>query len=491
MGTVVGFQDDGASGANFNRQGWKDLMKFIGVNHSSIKYLLVSKYDRLSRDAADGIKMVRLLQSKYGIQVVSISEQIALNPNTPYYFQILAHFFVGAEVELMVIRSRVKMGIRNAKKQGRFIGTAPFGLYNARDESDKPIILIHKVKGAVILKIFTLCKARYTFSEISKAVREDGFNRGHGAVERALTNYTYTGLIEVPAYLDEPSQIVEGIHEAIVPRALFYEVQDIIQSGKRRVVRSVKDESIYLRGLINCEECKNPLTGYVKTKGSKSYGYLKCHKCRKNHSTKKIESVIMSALYTLSFQKEDIDFMKKVAKKEFEEKIKNREKVARECERTIGTIIKNKESLLEKYARSNSPISDDAYRKLDGRYERELADTRIRLDKANDVNEKLFALYEDNLHKLLDLPSLYKSANYDERRLLFRSIFGDSVECTEQGCRTSDLNPLFNHIALNINDEHIMKNAYLSVEIGQKAKSGGGEMQSELIRLLSKIHIAA
>src|SRR5687768_9818634 len=64
------FIDEGYSAKNFDRPDVKQLFEFIKKN-SGIDYLVVAELTRFSREAGDAITMVKNIQKKYGIKIVS------------------------------------------------------------------------------------------------------------------------------------------------------------------------------------------------------------------------------------------------------------------------------------------------------------------------------------------------------------------------------------------------------------------------------------
>jgi DNA invertase Pin-like site-specific DNA recombinase len=135
------FVDDGVSAKNFDRPSWKELYGQLKKLRKEIDYLLVAKYDRLVRNAADGLAMLRKIEEEYGIKVISTTECFFIDPHSPVFFKFRADLFVNAEFEYRVIRDRTKMGNWQAKMSGRYITTAPLGYDNARDDKNKPIIV--------------------------------------------------------------------------------------------------------------------------------------------------------------------------------------------------------------------------------------------------------------------------------------------------------------------------------------------------------------
>jgi site-specific DNA recombinase len=56
----------------------------------------------------------------------------------------------------MIIRDRTRFGNHYAAKAGRYINVAPFGYKNARDEKNKPILILDEAKAPVIRSMYEM-----------------------------------------------------------------------------------------------------------------------------------------------------------------------------------------------------------------------------------------------------------------------------------------------------------------------------------------------
>lgn len=59
------FVDDGYSAKNFDRPSWNELYTLLSKHKKKIDFLLVAKYDRLIRNAAEGLSMLEKIEEKY------------------------------------------------------------------------------------------------------------------------------------------------------------------------------------------------------------------------------------------------------------------------------------------------------------------------------------------------------------------------------------------------------------------------------------------
>ena len=84
------FIDAGFSARTFDRPDMAKLTAFIVKHYRTVDYLVVDNMDRFSRDAGEALILVKGLQKKYSIQIVSVSEGIIFDYyETGNFFRLL------------------------------------------------------------------------------------------------------------------------------------------------------------------------------------------------------------------------------------------------------------------------------------------------------------------------------------------------------------------------------------------------------------------
>lgn len=66
------YQDIGASGMNFERQGWIDMEECLSEKKSKIDFLIVTNLDRVGRNAPEVREKISFLDKEYGVKLLSI-----------------------------------------------------------------------------------------------------------------------------------------------------------------------------------------------------------------------------------------------------------------------------------------------------------------------------------------------------------------------------------------------------------------------------------
>ena len=128
MKIIKHFQDD-YSGKDFERPDFSKLLEFLSKNKHKIDFLLVTKWDRFSRDLLEALIMSRDLE-KWGVEVNAIEQWINKKEAGSDFLRIINLAF--AEMERKAIKKRTALGMRQAKKDGCWVSNAPFGYTNTK-----------------------------------------------------------------------------------------------------------------------------------------------------------------------------------------------------------------------------------------------------------------------------------------------------------------------------------------------------------------------
>ncbi len=419
------FKDDGQSAKNFDRPDWKLLQKFCKENHHQVDALIVAKYDRFSRNLKEALNMIETLEGKYNIRILSAMEPILLNTESPYFFQFRTQMLMGAQVEWLIIKDRTNAGINTAQKAGRFINHAPFGYKNERDDQGKPIIVIDSEKAIIIRRIYQLFLEGAPLKEIHLEARRMGYkNRSHSAIKWTLQSPTYAGLIRVRAYNGEPEYLVKGLHQAIIPEADWYKVQQRI-NGEKPMHRTVMNEEVPLRQLLKCINGATLTAG--NSKGKKKYfWYYKC-RChpRVNLSAIKLHQQLEEVLKGLSLPDHYILYMQQA----IEEKLCNRQSQQQELiaskKKEIQGLQQRLDNVEEKFIEKE--IDKETYHKWQSRYRQEIAICQRYLTEISEPAEKQMHLFRENLHKLGQLHTHYNKADLHTKQAILRTVFNSQL----------------------------------------------------------------
>ena len=183
------------------------------------------------------------------------------------------------EVDNKIRSNKVRTGMRQGLKEGRWNCSQPKGYIPGRDEQGKVVMQLDTIKAPLIKQLFTnFDVGTFCQSEILKMPKYGllGLSKSH--LSRMLQFEIYTGIIKVPAYKDEPEQIVKGLHEPIIDEDTFNKVQIQLGLRKRQKQKPSKlNDNLPLRGFLECQSCGGNLTGSAsRSKTGKKHYYYHC-----------------------------------------------------------------------------------------------------------------------------------------------------------------------------------------------------------------------
>ena len=248
------YDDGGFSGGNIERPGLQALLRDIEAGQIDI--VVVYKIDRLTRSLADFARIVEIFE-KADVSFVSVTQ--SFNTTSSMGRLMLNVLLSFAQFEREVTGERIRDKIAASKAKGMWMGgNLPLGYDRPKESTHK--LLVNELEAETVRTIFALylklgsvhalerelvkraiySKRRETLK--GKVIGGTPFSRG--ALFHLLRNQIYLGRI---VHKDES---FEGEHDAIVEQQLFDQVQEKLDTQKRKHAASADQRS-----------AKAPLTG--------------------------------------------------------------------------------------------------------------------------------------------------------------------------------------------------------------------------------------
>lgn len=451
------FVDDGQSAKSFDRKSWRKLEEFLKVNHKSIDYLIVFKYDRFSRNLNQALEVIHRLEDIYKIRIISIQEEIGLPVDSPFYFQMRTQMLLQAHVERLIIKERTKFGMAKAKKEGRYMGKAPFGYVNTRDSQNKPLLKVVPKEAELVEKIFEWYSFGITAAEIHRKARALGFAQtGKDSIHRVLRNPVYCGLLKSP----DGDGFIEAVHEPIVSRDVFYSIQSI--SARPELPKRKYNDTAYLKSAIHCHICGKPMT-CSKSKGRRRhYWYYECAVHRKSFSVEKAHDMFDNILDELSFTDDQLMYMEKNLKQLLESHIRKTEGSLPLLIAKRSEIHLKKEALEEKYI--SGKLDDETFANWTMKLKVQLneIDTEI---KSININKDLYwSKFASQIENLKSIKSIFHQATTPQKSAFAQTGFGKTLQYDGNIYRTAFLNPIFQNKSLILRRKELLE-VYKKTEI--------------------------
>lgn len=433
------FEDDGYSAKTFNRPEFENLIDYIKKNKGVVKKLLFVKWDRFSRNTEASLGMITKLH-KLGVEVEAIEQK--LDNTVPENLLMKMLYLAIPEVENARRSLNTTNGMRRAMKEGRYMGIAPFGYKNSRDEKNRPII-VHSDLAPLIKKAFEMyATGMYQIEILRKELYKMGLEVSRNQFWLLLRNSIYCGKLKIKAFGDEPEEIVQGIHEPIISEALFYEVQDVL-AGKRKITTKyarVNDE-YPMRGFMVCSKCGKNLTGSSSKGNGGTYYYYHCTKgCNERFKSVNLHSSFENWLGQISFNPKIGALYLAIMEDVFKTNEGDRDA---EIKKLDGELQYNKDFLdkaTEKFITGD--LDKDGYNRMKENTAKKCAGitNRIAELKSTDSGFKEYTKYGVSL--LSNLKQYYSSASLENKQKMLGLIFPEKLVYSNYEFQTIEPNEI-------------------------------------------------
>lgn len=318
--------DDGYSGVNFERPGFKEMMDEIRAGQ--VDCVIVKDLSRFGRNYIEAGNYIERVFPFIGVRFIAINDSYDSKDQNQSDSLIIPfkNLINDAYCKDISVKIRTQLDIK--RKKGEFIGA--FAAYGyLKDPEDHNKLIVDTIASEVVRAIFrwkleglsqgdiadrlnaqgVLCPMEYKLSLGMKVQTNFRANRkavwSWSSVSRILTNEIYTGVlvqgkVSTPNYKvkkfmekDESEWIrVEQSHEAIIDEDTFRVTQELL---KKDVRRGPERGRVYpLSGYLVCADCGQNMIRKSAMSGGKKYFYYVCsgHKARndcKPHSIREEE----------------------------------------------------------------------------------------------------------------------------------------------------------------------------------------------------------
>jgi site-specific DNA recombinase len=449
------FIDRGKSAKTFDRPDFIKLQEFISLHYKKVDYLLVDQLDRFSRNAGEAMSMVKTLQGKYGIQVVSVTEGITFDYETPGSFFRAGLQLLLAEEDNINRSIKIRGGLYTARaKEGRFVhNSPPFG-YRKEGERKQRGLVVEEREAKIVKFIYDLYLKDTPLYLIKQKAKELGFNRsGNTAVERVLTNPIYTGLLKVEAYKEHPGGLFPGVHEPIIDISTWQMVQSKME--KPKVVKSILDDEIPLRGVLKCH-CGNVLTGAPsRGKSGKYFYYYKC-RCPKhnNISALKAHTQLLDAFKLMSLSEEMVADIKNGCTMAMERELKDKKERLKSKKAELVDVEEKLYTLEEKWI--NDEISRETYNRWYSNYSYSVLNLKGSIERLSINTNEVFELLKKNMDLLTDIPYVYSKSTTLQKREFVSMVFDTNLYYQEGVYRTPTIIDVFSSNVLKMKEKRCL-----------------------------------
>lgn len=263
------YSDKGISGTSTkHRVGFQRMIK--DALDGKIDLILVKSISRFARNTVDCLKTVRELR-KNNVEVYFDKESISTNDTK--IDMMLTIFASFAQEESKSISENVKWGVRKrmAKGQRKMNVKTTLG-YKTNHEGK---VIIDESTKDIVIQVFNLFAAGYTYREIAQIMTDRGIKTGTGKdvwkvydIDKIISNEKYVGdfvmqKTVVVDFLDhktvinngvEEKYIVQNHHDAIIDRQTFNEIQSL-RKAKFTKGNNNSSKVNLISKIFYCERC--------------------------------------------------------------------------------------------------------------------------------------------------------------------------------------------------------------------------------------------
>lgn len=277
---IKDYVDDGYTGTNFNRPGFKQLI--CDIENGLINMVVVKDLTRLGRKTNEVLRYYQEYFPSKKVRFITATEDTI----DTYYKEDddFIPFKAVMSEQYPKETSRKIKAVKIAKaKQGLFQGnTAPYGYKKSPKNKNK--LIIDKGVSGIVKEIFEKYSKGHTRSEIVKSLNERNVMppreylkiNGIKSKEKGWSENTITRIVSNPVYIGtmvgaktvkpsfrrkeriinskENQIIVQNMHEPIIDIETFNKCQQMKNKFKNNRVRKYDD---IFKGLIYCTECKS------------------------------------------------------------------------------------------------------------------------------------------------------------------------------------------------------------------------------------------
>ena len=476
---IYKFRED-YSAKNFNRPEFNRFLLYARKHKGQIDYLLVTSWDRFSRNITDAFLMIRTLKN-LGITVQAIEQQTDMS--IPENKAMLALFLAIPEIDNERRSIKIKGGMQAAMRLGRWCMKAPRGYRNTRDENNRPIIVPND-DAVYIKKIFEEIVIGKEQVEIRKELKEEGYRISKSNLSSILHNPVYFGKVKIQANNEEPEHLVDGIHEGIITEELFYKVQKILsnnQTIRNRPKYTSLCPELFLRGNLICSICGQKLTGSPsKGKCGKKYFYYHCNHCGKErYRAEKVNATVGEIISSLSFTKEVEEVYRKMVKLIIKGSDCERDKQISKLEKDLEKQEEKLRKIQDLYI--DGGLSREDYYSISTRCSVEKATVEQKLLEIKAVNTGLKKSLGKGIGVLSNIREIYNNADLTDKRRIISSIFPENLIFNGKKCRTHRINEVVRLILQIDNENHKTESGQISefIDLSAQVELAGVEPASK------------
>ena len=447
------YTDDGYSGGNFERPGWKQLI--ADIDAGLVGTVIAKDLSRIGRNYIQTGFYTEVYFRRKGVRFIAIGNGVdTVNPISSEFAPFMN---VLNEMYLRDQSKKMRTFFRQRGNSGKPTNTLCVYGYR-KDPADKNHWLVDDEAAAVVRRIFRLAMDCHGPYEIARILSDERFecpayyNATHDTCMKrsntdmskpyAWNGVTVSNILQRPEYMghtvnfrssknglkakrhtkpQEEWMIFENTHEAIIREDEWQLVQCVL-SVRRRTDST--GEANPLTGKLYCAECGARLNNHrsrAKQTGRESDDYYDCPTYSQNKgdccchyvTTAFIRSVLLQMIrsvsaYAISDEDAFVDQVRSLSELRHADAVKAMMADAEKARKRIAALDTIIQKLYESYALGKTPES--RFNLLSSTYEKEQAELR---DKLTQIENALATYHADssNIEAFMALARQHRDAD--------------------------------------------------------------------------------
>ena len=431
------YEDDGFTGTNFNRPDMQRLLDDVEMGY--ISTIIVKDMSRFGREYLQVGYYTEHYFPEKNVRFIAVNDGVDSANEEDNDFTPLRNFM--NELYAKDISRKVKSAHRVKGMAGEPLSQPPYGYM--KDPKNKKKWIIDPEAASVVKDVFKMCLEGKGNETIARILQErqvlipmaywqsKGLPRGgkikqpnpykwcKTSVAKILSQQEYCGdVINFKSYsisfkkkkrIPKPKEdwmVFKDVHEPIIDRETFEQVQKLTQTTKRRAPKSKEIPKNMFADLLYCADCKSKLWFHINTK-NKDIHYFSCSNyvkdyrgtCQTRHYVRAdaIEEVVTYELQRLAdyLRYDQEGFAQLLADKTNKDMLTEQKQTKSTIEQSQARINKI-DVLYERLYEDNvsGKVTDSFFMELSHKYENEKSELKRKIlnlkMRLNELDKKVF-----------------------------------------------------------------------------------------------------
>lgn len=423
--------DDGYSGTNFERPGFKKMIQ--DIEDKKVNLVITKDLSRLGRNYITTGQYTEIYFPEHNVRYIAIND--AYDSNNEYN-DIAPFKNVINEMYARDTSKKIRSAFEARMKEGKYIANfAPYGYQ--KDNKDKNKLVPDPISSVVVKDIFAMAKKGLRPIDIVRELEKDNImspavyrcalntklNVDNYTKHKQWTSVTITNILKNIVYLGHTAQgkrskvnfkskvtikkqeeewfIVKNTHEPLVDKNTF----DIVTQYRiTRTNKRTKNFKNIFSGIAKCADCgKSMSTTGTRKKGAvanlvcgayKLYGTKACS----NHSIdyETLYNIVLNELKKqISLSKKEKNDIVKLIENEYKIDLNNKntpsDYINQNQLKKLNTRISELDFIIKKLYEDNitGKINDERFIRLTEDYEKEQHSIKSTIEKCKDAKSKI------------------------------------------------------------------------------------------------------